>query len=789
MTSQEAAEREELERALAESERRYRALFDDSPSPIYVFDTATLEFLAANEAALQQYGYTLEEFLRLKLTDIRPEEEVPRLFEVLSASAYDLGRAGPWRHLRKDGSEFDADVVAHGICFDGREARVALVKDVTERRQIEMRLRESEERFRNTFEQAAVGVAHISPDGRWLRVNRKLCDILGYEPEGLIRLRFQDITAPEDLAANIEIAQRLLRGELDTAIAEKRYIRADGMLIWAKVTISLVRAPQGEPSYFITVIEDISQAKKVETEIQLSEARFRALTENSADRTVVLNAGGFITYVSASSTHIFGYTPEEVVGHFVFDFVHPADVKAGIEVFEKLVRRPGGSAHLCYRARHKEGRYLWVDCRGYNGLEKPAVGGIVINERDITEEKALEAQFLRAQRLESVGTLASGIAHDLNNILAPILMSAPMLRTMDMNGEMRESLISAVEASAQRGADIVRQILAFTRGMEGERLLLQPLHILKEVSNIARETFPKNIVIRDQYNGGAWAVHGDPTQLHQVLMNLTINARDAMPHGGTITLAAENVTVDEEYAATLNNCIEPGNYLAWSVTDTGEGIPAIIKDRIFDPFFTTKEVGKGTGLGLSTVIGIVRGHRGALSVESEVGRGTKFTILLPAIPGEVPAEKESEGAEPVQGSGELVLVVDDERAVLELARLVLERDGYRIAIARDGIEGLAVYKRHADEVAMVLTDIHMPNLDGAALVQAIRSLNPEMPIIASSGHTGEEEERKLMSLGADRFLKKPYTKGQLLGVIAELLAKARATRAATSGRPGRRAGR
>jgi CheY-like chemotaxis protein len=244
-----------------------------------------------------------------------------------------------------------------------------------------------------------------------------------------------------------------------------------------------------------------------------------------------------------------------------------------------------------------------------------------------------------------------------------------------------------------------------------------------------------------------------------------------MPDGGTLTISAENVEVDEQYAATLRNGIQPGHYLAWTITDTGTGIPDHIKDRIFDPFFTTKEVGKGTGLGLSTVIGIVRSHNGALSLESEPGKGTKFTIYLPATPGESVVAKEVNAPEEAPGNGQLILLVDDEKGVLEMSRLVLERNGYRIETARDGIEGLAYFAKHADEVELVITDIHMPNFDGISLIKAMRQLNPNIPIIGSTGQTSESEEAKLSSLALNRFLKKPYSKRQLLSAAAELLAE------------------
>jgi two-component system cell cycle sensor histidine kinase/response regulator CckA len=255
-------------------------------------------------------------------------------------------------------------------------------------------------------------------------------------------------------------------------------------------------------------------------------------------------------------------------------------------------------------------------------------------------------------------------------------------------------------------------------------------------------------------------------------MNLAVNARDATPEGGMIFIGAENVEVDEQYAATLRNGILPGNYLALTVRDSGAGIPAEIKDRIFDPFFTTKEVGKGTGLGLSTVIGIVRGHNGAISLDSDPGKGTKFTIYLPATPGECVAEKECAGPEHAPGNGELLLLVDDEKCVLDMSRLVLERAGYRIETAMDGIEGLAYFAKHADEVELVITDIHMPNFDGISLIKAMRQLSPHAPIIGSTGQTSQGEEEKLSGLGVNSFLKKPYSKRQLLTMVGELLAGA-----------------
>jgi nitrogen-specific signal transduction histidine kinase/ActR/RegA family two-component response regulator len=387
---------------------------------------------------------------------------------------------------------------------------------------------------------------------------------------------------------------------------------------------------------------------------------------------------------------------------------------------------------------------------------------------DITEQKNLESRYLRAQRMESIGTLASGVAHDLNNILAPIMMSASMLRA-DMSAEQREGIISTIEASAERGAQVVRQVLTFGRGIECERSPLQVSVLFREMEKIMRGTFPKNIVVESAAGGATWHVLGDATQLHQVLLNLCVNARDAMPDGGKLRMSARNLVIDESFAGILPE-VRPGAFVLIEVGDGGTGIaPEIIK-RIFDPFFTTKEVGHGTGLGLSTAVGIVSSHGGHMDVTSEPGRGTTFHIYLPASLEHGGAEAAS-GAEasPPGGNGKTVLLVDDEEAIRESARSVLEAHGYQVLPANDGSEALVIFAGRAAEVAVVLTDLMMPLMDGVTLIHALRRMKPTLRIIASTGLGGKDRMAELRTMKVDAILNKPYGAEALLRTLHEVL--------------------
>lgn len=390
---------------------------------------------------------------------------------------------------------------------------------------------------------------------------------------------------------------------------------------------------------------------------------------------------------------------------------------------------------------------------------------ILVVNTDITEKKLLEAQFLRAQRLESIGTLASGIAHDLNNVLAPILMTAQLLESQ-MHDERSQRLLPIVVTNAKRGAALVKQVLSFARGLEGTYTNLQIKHLISEIRQIAKQTFPKSIEVQTNIASNLWSVSGDATQLHQVLMNLCVNARDAMPNGGTLTISAENFTADEHYAR-MNLEAKAGSYIVVTVRDTGQGISLETQERIFEPFFTTKELGKGTGLGLSTVMGIVKGHNGFIQVWSELGRGTEFQVYLPAV-AVVEYYRQTEQDTPY-GNGELILVVDDEAGVREATKTSLETFNYKVVTASDGIEAIATYAEHRDRIDLILIDMLMPAMDGITTIRTIQKLNPQTKIIATSGLAAQDKFHGMTDIEVQAFLAKPYTAQELLQTMKQVL--------------------
>jgi two-component system cell cycle sensor histidine kinase/response regulator CckA len=421
-----------------------------------------------------------------------------------------------------------------------------------------------------------------------------------------------------------------------------------------------------------------------------------------------------------------------------------------------------------YRIVRPDGAVRWIRHRTFAVRDATdRVRRLIAVAEDTTEQKKLEEQFLRAQRLEAIGTLASGVAHDLNNILTPVLMTAEVLAERAASARDRE-LLTMMAQGAQRATDTVRQLLMFSRGAEGRRGLVQLRHLLKEMAGIMRETFPREITIVENPEPNAWPVVADASQLHQVLMNLCVNARDAMPQGGTLTIGAANVHLGPD-DLHLHADARPGRYTVLTVADTGHGIPPAIIDRVFDPFFTTKGPGKGSGLGLSTGLGIVRSHGGFITVLSEPGKGTVFRSYLPAASETALSALAPTPPPAPLGRGELVLVVDDELGIREATREILEQHQYRVLTATDGRDALNLYLKERGNVQLVLTDLAMPVMGGVALVRALRELEPDLKVIAVSGLDDEAKRTELATLGVNDVLMKPLRAAQLLGVLRRQL--------------------
>jgi two-component system, cell cycle sensor histidine kinase and response regulator CckA len=489
-----------------------------------------------------------------------------------------------------------------------------------------------------------------------------------------------------------------------------------------------------------------------------------ALLNVATDAIFVCDLENKILFWNHASENLYGWSAHEAIGKKTLELWEEKDRSQVQVAIDTLMKNGSWEGEL--HQKTKLSKQIIVESRWtlVQEFDKKQQTFLVVNT-DITEKKELEAQFFRAQRLESIGTLASGIAHDLNNVLAPILMTAQLLESQ-LRDERSKRLLPILISNAKRGASLVKQVLSFTRGIEGDRTLLQLNHLIREIQQVIKETFPKSIELSCQIPQNLWAVSGDVTQLHQVLMNLCVNARDAMPDGGTLTISVENLLVDENYAR-MHIDARVGSFVVISVVDTGTGIPLEILDRIFEPFFTTKDIGKGTGLGLSTVLGIVKSHNGFINVYSEEGKGSEFKVYLPAQQvAEFTEERETDFP---SGKGELILVVDDEDSIRDITKTSLESHNYRAIVASDGIEAIALYAEHRDKISLVLTDMVMPSMDGLTTIRTLQKMNPEVKIIAVSGLASTEKINAIAEVGVKAFLPKPYTTKQLLSTIRELM--------------------
>jgi PAS domain S-box-containing protein len=483
---------------------------------------------------------------------------------------------------------------------------------------------------------------------------------------------------------------------------------------------------------------------------------------NSHEAIIVTDGESVVRHWNRGAERLYGWTAAEAIGRREWElYAH----MPYISPLRKLTDK--GAFEAEYRHVTKDSRELIVQGR-FTPVEdrEGRTTGVMAFYADITEKKQLEEQFLRAQRLESIGILAGGVAHDLNNILAPILLAIPVVR-MRVQDKQGLQLLDTMEASATRGAQIVRQILNFSRGLRSEKGLMQPRHLLKEIAEIMQETFPRNISIDADIPRSLHGINGDGTQLHQVLMNLCVNARDAMPRGGTLTLKAENIELGE---AELSGCHDasPGSYVRISVIDTGTGIEPDLIPKLFEPFFTTKEVGKGTGLGLSTVRSIVDQHKGFVTVSSRLGEGSCFSVHLPAV------EKARE-LEPVErqelprGQGERILVIDDEFAIRHICEELLGAHGYEVVSAESGQQALGLLREQLEYIAAVITDISMPIMSGAEFIPLARGLKPSLKIIAMSGTLPASDNKSPAGIIADAFLTKPFAAAHLLRTVQEVL--------------------
>ncbi|PZU93517.1 MAG: hypothetical protein DCF32_23230, partial [Leptolyngbya sp.] len=756
------------EAALRDSEEKYRLLFNSMDEGFCViemlFDAGDrpidYRFLDINPTFAQQTGLTDAKGKRVR-------EMVPNLethwFDKLGRVAL----TGEPVRFEDHAEEMERWFDVFGFRFGAPELHqvAVLFRNVTERRLADAALKESERKLRAIFDSTFEFIGLLKTDGTVLDINRTALSVIAAEPEAVIGQPFW-LTPwwdhfPEQRDRLRQAIGRAAQG--DTIRMETQHIWADGSTAWVDFSIKPVLDEQGQVIMLVPEGRDITGRKAAERKIREQ----AALLDIASDAITVRDLDHHLLYWNQGAERLYGFAAEEVVGQVAYDLLRSETAQHG-EMMPVLLARGEWRGELDRLTKTDQAVTVaarWTLVRDEAGQPR----FILTVETDITAKKALEAQFYQAQRVESLGRLASGIAHDLNNVFTPIVTIAQLLRLTQRHlSDKAQDHLRLLEESAKRGASMVQQILSITRSSSGTRTEVNLGPLLQDLGHILQQSLPRHIDLHlpGPAPGQELRVSVDPTHLHQVLMNLCVNARDAMPEGGRLTLVAELVTVDAAQAQAHLDA-QPGQYVRLTVADTGTGIDPGLRDRIFEPFFTTKAPGQGTGLGLATVLGIVKASDGFVQVVSEVGQGTQMQVYLPALtqPSASDAPEADWPEAPPQGQGELLLIVEDDASVQDSVRSLLLSYNYRTVMANDGFEALDCFAQQP--TLLVVVDMMMPGMDGLTLIQRLKAMQPSVKIIATSGLPTYQEEA--LAAGASAFLLKPYNLSDLLDAIALLL--------------------
>ena len=692
--------------------------------------------------------------------------------EVLARYRASAGSVANLAALRIETDRQQAALAALNRDLEARvHERTALLAAETER------WRESERRYRLladnaqdaiwTLDLATGRYGYVSPAIRSLRglsVEEALVEPLeeGLTPESLARVRavMARIGTPDEEDPHIGVYDQPCRG---------------GSIKHVEITTRLVRDEAGRPVQVVGVSRDVTARVDAERARQAGEARFRALIEHATDMLVVLDAAMRITFWSPSAVEQLGWSAEEALGRHGAELVHPDDRQQSRETFQALCRSPGGSVRFVRRQLHRDGTSRLVEVVARNLLHDPAVRGVVANLRDLTHQRQLEAQFHQAQKLESLGRLAGGVAHDFNNLLTVILACAGGLqRDLAEGATPSAEDVDEIRAAGERARDLTRQLLAFARRQVVAPVVLDLNDTVRASEKLLRRLLGEDVALRVELAAGLWPVLCDPGQIEQIVLNLAINARDAMPGGGRLTIETRNVPVDGEHATPVPG-LPAGEWVRLVVRDSGTGLTAEARAHLFEPFFTTKGPGKGTGLGLATVYGIVTQNGGHVHVASEPGQGTTFEISLArARRGASPVPEPATGAR--RGGSETILVVEDDARVRAVTARALGERGYRVLEAAHGEEALEAASREPGPIHLVVTDVVMPGLDGRAVVEALRQRRPGLPALFVSGYSHDViSHHGALDAGID-LLPKPFTADTLLERVRAVLDRAGTSR-------------
>ena len=757
--------------AREEDSSRYSAIVNFTDAGLLVFNSS-LKVVWASETFHQKFSQSLDTgqvlgspcnkvlCRREKICDRCPSL-APFTSGMLAHHEFLADIGGHSRHIYASGMP----ITSPSGDIDETIVMLQDVSDLKVLRLSQQALKSSEERFRSIFEKAAVGMATFSVDGRFLQVNPALCRFLGYKDAELTRRNVFDVTHPDDLAEYRHLLGEVAAGRRRVVEMEKRFIRKDGATAWGHTTEAWLFDANLNPTYSVALVQDVSERRQAE------EARQRLATavEQVAESIMITDPDGVIKYVNPAFERITGFSRAEVLGRT------PRILKSGqhdMPFYRDLWSR-------VRRGEVWSGRFVNQRKDGTPYQEEATISpvrdlnGRIVNfvsaARDVTQEVALQAQLAQSQKMEAIGTLAGGVAHDFNNILTGILGHAQLLK---LEGGQNERVLAAadtIEKASHRAAELTRKLLGFARRGKHQNVPVDLQGTIQEVIGLLGPTLDKNIAIQCRFCEEKSTSLGDPGQLQQVILNLAVNARDAMPHGGSLTFSTSMTELGEEEARKLG-APATGPYLVVSVSDTGTGIPEDVRARIFEPFFTTKERGKGTGMGLAMVYGIVKNHGGMIRVDSELGKGTTFGIYLPVAEAAAAADAPAPTERAVTGAGR-VLVVDDEEVVRDVATGYLRHLGYQVVTASDGQAAVEYYAVHHAEIDLVLIDMVMPRLGGRDCFRAMREIDPAVRAVLTTGYGFNVAAQEILDEGVLGFVQKPYELAQLSEVVASALNK------------------
>ena len=771
----------EVERRQSEEEIRKRqeyleAVLREAPDAIVTLD-ASHHILEWNPGAERIFGYSRSEAVGKKLDDLVSRPDVVDEANAITEKVLSGQHLSPLETIRyrKDGTPVDVVVAGSPIQIEGElHGAVGVYTDITDRKRAEQALREGEEKFRLTVESAPdlVTISRLE-DGRYLYVNSGFCRITGYAREEVIGKTPFELglyTDPVDRKRFIDILKR--EGSVDAFELQLRM--KDGQVLDLLLSGRVFR--YGEEDCLVAVTKDISQIKEAQRKILESEKRYRDLFNSVSDLIYTQDLEGRFLSANRTLREIFDREPEELVGRKATDFMKPElrplfDTEY-MEGIRKQGHHEGVTSYLT-----RGGRKVYIEYR--SRLMTPEEGEPYITGigRDVTERilaereiKKLNRQMIQAQKMEAVGTLAGGIAHDFNNLLQGILGYTQMLLLAKEGNENDAAKLEQIEKAAYRASELTRQLLAFSRKEESNPRPMDLNQEVKQVRDLLERTIPKMITMELHLEEHLDVIHADPAQLEQVIMNLAVNARDAMPDGGKLVFETANAALDDEYCDAHIGAT-PGRKVLLSISDTGQGMDRHTLEHIFEPFFTTKGVGNGTGLGLAMVYGIIKSHGGYIMCYSEAGEGTTFKIYLPALErdqAQTEAETAHDAAMP-EGGRETVLLVDDEEILRDIGKDILEQFGYTVLLAPDGESALELYREKQKDISLVILDIVMPGMGGKRCLEEILKVNPQAKVVVASGYSMNGPAKEVLDDGAKAFIRKPYELKQMLGEVRKVL--------------------